>query len=86
MFEILTVVMMMTTFSRDLIAELQRSALPPCCTLMRDRDVSVELSVDLYQTALRQIPEDGDIRATALFLVFRTSNLLENIDGVKFQT
>jgi hypothetical protein len=46
---------------------------------------SSEMSVNLYQTVLRHIPEDRDIHTTALLLTFRISNLAENIQAVNFK-
>jgi len=46
---------------------------------------SPEISVHLYQTVLRQIPEDRDVYSTTLFLTFPISNLLEKIQYVNFK-
>ena len=43
----------------------------------RTRVGSPEISVHLYQTVVRQIPEDRDINATTVFLTFPISNLLK---------
>ena len=43
------------------------------------------MSVNLYRTALRQIPEERDVHATALFLTFPISKPLENIQDVNFK-
>ena len=43
------------------------------------------MSVHLYQTILRKIPEDRDFHATSLVLTFLISNLLEKIQHENFK-